>query len=203
MPDRLLAAVAATSATKDVPSILTDKAAQPVKGRSLRAVATRTAAAVKVVMVSKTTEGMRFLFRAFVKSNLYALPMKKALLICLILSGSPAVCEVVDPRHLYVIDGDTVDLDGERFRLVGFDTPETYRSQCELEKQLGDMATARLRQLIDSLAVVELVRLPGKDRYERSLGRLYVDQRDVGAVLIGEGLARPYEGGMRMGWCDG
>ena len=39
------------------------------------------------------------------------------------------------------------------------------------------------------------------DRYGRTLAHLTVNGRDVGGVLIGEGLARQYNGGRRQGWC--
>ena len=38
------------------------------------------------------------------------------------------------------------------------------------------------------------------DVYGRKLRNLAVDGRDVGDVLVSEGLARPYGGG-RRGWC--
>ena len=101
----------------------------------------------------------------------------------------------------YVIDGDTIHLGGERFRLVGLDTPETYDPQCAYEKALGDEATRRLRELIGSGELVELIVLPGRDRYDRGLARLYIGRADVAGILIGEGLAREYNGGRRQGWC--
>ncbi|PAP96113.1 thermonuclease family protein [Mesorhizobium wenxiniae] len=40
-----------------------------------------------------------------------------------------------------------------------------------------------------------------KDRYGRTLATIEVDGRDVGDILIGEGLARPWTG-KRRPWCD-
>lgn len=104
-----------------------------------------------------------------------------------------------------VIDGDTVDLDclGEgrfRARLTGFDTPETYNPGCSAEALVGQAATRRLRALVADARTVE-ARLGRWDRYERRLVQLSVDGRDVGARLIAEGLALPYEGGRRPDWC--
>ena len=112
-----------------------------------------------------------------------------------------AFSEAIQGSQIYVIDGDTIDIGGERVRLVGYDTPETYRARCDYERQLGNMATARLRDLIDGVKQVDLMLLPGRDKYGRLLGRLYVNRADVGGTLIGEGLARRYEGGRRKGWC--
>lgn len=122
----------------------------------------------------------------------------------------------VTPRD--VIDGDTVRLTGgQTFRLVGFDTPETGRqARCSYERELGDAATARLRSLIRMAASAELTAVqcscrPGTHgtpecNYGRSCGSLRVDGRDVGSILISEGLARPYVCGAtgcprRRPWC--
>jgi micrococcal nuclease len=40
-----------------------------------------------------------------------------------------------------------------------------------------------------------------RDRAGRTLGTVSVDGRDVGEVLVGEELARPWEG-RRKPWCD-
>lgn len=39
------------------------------------------------------------------------------------------------------------------------------------------------------------------DKYRRSLATLTVNGEDVAAMMIGEGLARPYHGERREGWC--
>ena len=56
--------------------------------------------------------------------------------------------QTVIPSRLTVIDGDTVRLAGETIRLVGFDTPETYRAQCDGERERGNAATEQLRELL-------------------------------------------------------
>lgn len=104
-----------------------------------------------------------------------------------------------------VIDGDTVDMTcpggpGFRARLTGFDTPETYEPGCAAEARLGRQATLRLRELVGGARTVG-ARLGGVDRYGRRLVSLELDGRDVGGVLISEGLAVPYSGGRRINWC--
>jgi len=51
-----------------------------------------------------------------------------------------------------VIDGDTIRIHHQQpdVRLVGFNAPETRRAQCDFERDLGDKATARLRDLVRS-----------------------------------------------------
>ena len=49
------------------------------------------------------------------------------------------------------MDGDTIRSPaGVTYRLLGFDTPETYRSRCAEELSLGIKAKRRLDQLIAS-----------------------------------------------------
>lgn len=114
-------------------------------------------------------------------------------------TGAPP-CTVVR-----VVDGDTVDLNclgtGQfRARLMGFDTPETHRPGCAEEALLGQAATRALRALVADARSIE-ADLGRWDRYNRRLVRLSIDGRDVGARLIAEGLALPYEGGRRVDWC--
>lgn len=109
--------------------------------------------------------------------------------------------QIVAAADIYVIDGDTIDVNGERYRLVGFDTPETYRAACDAERQLGDQATGRLRNLVQSADEITLAAEDHRDKYGRGLGILSVDGRDVGAILISEGLARLFTSGSRQPWC--
>jgi endonuclease YncB( thermonuclease family) len=114
-----------------------------------------------------------------------------------------------------VLDGDTIRIVGETFRLVGFDAPETYRAQCASERELGNRATFRLRQLVAD-GGLDLERVPCSCRggtegtprcnYGRSCGVLRARGQDVGALLIAEGLARAYLCGRtscptRESWC--
>src|SRR5262245_23545342 len=116
-----------------------------------------------------------------------------------------------------VIDGDTVRANGQTYRLVGFDTPESGSlARCERERKLADAATNRLRQLISngqpSLDRVACNCRPGTEgteqcNYGRLCARLLSDGRDVGGILISEGLARPYVCGQtgcprRQSWCS-
>ena len=104
-------------------------------------------------------------------------------------------------RVTCVVDGDTIWLEGEKFRLQGFDTPETTTNFCggERERRLGDKATARLIQLLDGGEFT--FRRNGEDRYGRTLADFYVDGLEVGDTLISEGLARRWPDGPEF-WCQ-
>lgn len=104
-----------------------------------------------------------------------------------------------------LIDGDTVDIDGVRIRLLDIDTPETFHSRCEAELALGLKAKQRLRELVASGPVT--YEPHGHDRYGRTLARVYAGPVNVGAVLLDEGFALPYQPGREAklarlrAWC--
>ncbi|WGD29860.1 thermonuclease family protein [Ancylobacter sp. WKF20] len=118
---------------------------------------------------------------------------------------------------IYVLDGDTIVVDREHIRLVGFNAPETRNAQCEAERELGYHAKARLHELLTAAcgplarapaACLRLERLPAPDRYGRSLARLIVQGRDVATILVSEGVAEPYDCPAghcprRRNWCGG
>ena len=103
---------------------------------------------------------------------------------------------------IVVIDGDTVDVDGVRYRLRGFDTPETYWARCAREREMGEHATARLRELVQQNAW-NMQWTGRRDRYLRRLGTLYINDEDVADRAIREGWGVPYSGrGRRKNWCS-
>jgi micrococcal nuclease len=124
-------------------------------------------------------------------------------------------------RSIKVIDGDTVRVPGEpqRVRLVGFNTPEVFSPKCTRERQLGEQASQRLRQLLNNALSIEFKRVacsckPGTEgtracNYGRICGTLSVNSVDVGKTLIAEGLAARYQCGryscppQPRNWCSG
>ena len=100
-----------------------------------------------------------------------------------------------------VVDGDTIKAPyGVTYRLLGYDTPETRFARCDAERELGLAAKHRLEELL-AQGEVRVLESGKEDRYGRSLAAVTVNGRDVGDILIDEGLARPYKGGKRASWC--
>ena len=103
-----------------------------------------------------------------------------------------------------VVDGDTVDVQcsrsGGRVRLLGYDTPETYRARCPEEKSLGLAAKNFLdRRLAAAESIVPEAR--GPDKYNRLLARFIVDGQPLEQIMVAQGLAVYYDGGRRIDWC--
>lgn len=103
-------------------------------------------------------------------------------------------------RYTCVVDGDTVWLDGVNLRLQSYDTPEPYDDICggAAEVALAKRGSSRLLQLLNANAFV--VQSSGKDRYDRTLATILIGGRDVGDILIEEGLARRWPDGEEF-WC--
>ncbi len=99
-----------------------------------------------------------------------------------------------------VVDGDTIWLGGEKIRVADIDAPETHPARCAEEQALGDRATRRLQQLLNTGAVSLVAIDRDRDKYGRKLRIVLVDGRSVGDRLVDEGLARWYAGGRRP-WC--
>jgi endonuclease YncB( thermonuclease family) len=122
----------------------------------------------------------------------------------------------IEPNQIQVIDGDTIRANGQVYRLVGFDAPESgLNGKCESERTLAARATSRLRQIV-AAGGLGLERVPcacqaGTEgtqgcNYGRLCALLTSSGRDVGALIISEGLARRYVCSgtrcpPRQGWC--
>jgi endonuclease YncB( thermonuclease family) len=99
-----------------------------------------------------------------------------------------------------VIDGDTFRWQGERIRLLEIDAPETHPSRCAAEAELGQRATLRLQQLLNAGGWTLERGDRDRDQYGRLLRRVAIGKTDAGAILVAEGLARPWDGA-RHPWC--
>ena len=102
-----------------------------------------------------------------------------------------------------VVDGDTFWMAGEKIRIADIDTPETHPPRCAAERRAGEAATRRMQALLNAGPFTLVPIRRDVDRYGRKLRRVERDGTSLGAVLVGEGLARPYGGGRRAGWCGG
>ena len=131
----------------------------------------------------------------------------------------PVMATPIEPGDISVIDGDTISVQHKQpnVRLVGFNTPETRNAVCEAERELGAKTTRRLRDLVRAgnldFEFVACACPAGTEgtpscNFGRRCGTLKAHGRDVGAILIAEGLAVPFACGatrcpkMPRPWCQ-
>ncbi len=91
-----------------------------------------------------------------------------------------------------IIDGDTLDVKGNRIRLNGIDAPESSQT-CKMSGETyrcGLQAKAFLRKLI-GLGEVNCNPL-NKDRYGRTVATCLIDERDIGMTMVANGWALAY-----------
>jgi endonuclease YncB( thermonuclease family) len=97
-----------------------------------------------------------------------------------------------------VVDGDTLEMRGEKLRLQGIDAPELAQT-CEAKGQpvpCGRLAAEHLDDLIGARTLSCAVE--GRDRYGRGLARCEAGGRDVAEAMTRDGWAladRRYSGG--------
>ena len=135
---------------------------------------------------------------------------RKGILIAIVCAFITPSANAVPAVVKYVVDGDTfsagVKLQDDtmvsvRVRLRNVDTPELH-GECVDEIVAANVAKNRLAELLPVDSVVELENIKD-DKY---LGRIDANVRDsrgrdIGRILIREGLGRSYSGGKRKTWC--
>jgi endonuclease YncB( thermonuclease family) len=133
-------------------------------------------------------------------------------LLALLLAAAGAEAAEYEWEVLRVIDGDTLhirleglppELADVAVRILGVDTPETGgRARCESERRTGERAAAFVEQALRDAETVTF-EPTGWDKFGGRIDAIVrLDGQDLGAALIKNRLARPYDGGKRRGWCD-
>jgi micrococcal nuclease len=117
----------------------------------------------------------------------------------------PGTYEVIVIR---IHDGDTMTVEipalpsiiGQHIniRLDGIDTPEITDKRIEI-KSKALAARQFVKERVDSAKKVEITHLK-RDKYFRIDARILLDGKDLGQMLLQEGLAKPYDGGTKSPW---
>lgn len=112
------------------------------------------------------------------------------------------ICDI-GKRVTCIVDGDTFWKGGIKYRLFGVDTPEAGgRAKCKHELRLAAKATYRLQSILKSgqMFIIE----HGRDRYGRVLAEVVMNGANVSALLINEGVGKPYNGARPdpKYWCN-
>lgn len=86
-----------------------------------------------------------------------------------------------------VLDGDTLEVGGKRWRIEGYDAPEVFSSSKTTERLAGVKAALRLQDLMRDAKKVELQVSATPDGWGRGRARLWIDGRDVADIMASEG----------------
>jgi endonuclease YncB( thermonuclease family) len=122
--------------------------------------------------------------------------------VLLLLTFAVAVhAEPITLGEITVVDGDTIDARGARFRMVGYDTPEVSTPRRKVgaaERALALRAKERFIELL-RVGVLDLTEVrcsctdtkieEGKCNAGRKCGIFTVNGENIGKTLIAEGLA--------------
>ena len=92
-----------------------------------------------------------------------------------------------------VIDGDTLDIAGERIRLHGIDAPEKDQT-CSIDGQKWACGIAAWGYLVQLLAGQIVTCDPRDiDQYGRTVAVCFADHQDINATMVAEGWALAYQ----------
>ena len=104
-----------------------------------------------------------------------------------------------------VTDGDTITVTQNGFkstiRLVGIDAPEKSRKKHDPGQPFSQTSTKYLAGMVLN-NYVDIVPY-GNDRYDRTLGVVYVDGKNVNLEMVKTGLAEVYRGKPAQGFDNG
>jgi endonuclease YncB( thermonuclease family) len=111
--------------------------------------------------------------------------------LCCAIAGSVSANSI--SGRASVIDGDTIEIRGERIRLVSVDAPESRQTCLDAGGRAwrcGQQAALALSDMIGRSSIVCLSE--GRDQYDRILGQCSVSNVGLSAWLIENGWAVPY-----------
>jgi endonuclease YncB( thermonuclease family) len=110
------------------------------------------------------------------KSDYAALMRVLLILIFLTGCGEGRLSDPVDVTSIRWSDGDSGEIDGDRFRLANVDAPEIGKPACEAERDLGRQTKRYVRQITEN-ADVKIHHEFEPDRYDRGVLKSWPQDR--------------------------
>jgi micrococcal nuclease len=132
------------------------------------------------------------------------------LLIAVNVAVADDFLELREYRNRLCYDGDTCyvaaktlpdSLRNMSIRILGIDTPE-IRADCTEEKDLALQGRAFANDMFRNADNIEFRNLKWDKYGGRILADVYIDGMSYKHEIIEAGLAREYDGGKKLGWCD-
>lgn len=118
--------------------------------------------------------------------------MLRAALIASLFFCQPALAETLTGRAS-VIDGDTLEISGQRIRLHAIDAPESGQACFDAKGKPWRCGTMAARTMDDLAGGKTLACTPRDvDRYGRVVAVCFAGKTDVGRALVRAGLAMAY-----------
>lgn len=116
-------------------------------------------------------------------------PVRSALILLLLATPAPALTLTGAAR---VVDGDTLDVAGDRVRLFGIDAPEMDQTCMRTTQDWACGVWAR--NTLNARIAGQTVTCDGaeRDRYGRLIAVCHAGRTDLGRALVHDGAARAY-----------
>ena len=140
----------------------------------------------------------------------YNLSILAGFLALLPITANAAEIQLREFRDRVCYDGDTCYIDVPflpdslrkmSIRILGIDTPE-IRGKCDKEKELALEAREFANKAFREANEIDYQDLAWDKYGGRLLTNVYLDGKLYSKMIIDAGLARPYDGGTKEGWCD-
>jgi len=125
-------------------------------------------------------------------------------------TANAAEIQLREFRDRVCYDGDTCYIDVPflpdslrkmSIRILGIDTPE-IKGKCDKEKELALEAREFANKAFREANEIDYQDLAWDKYGGRLLTNVYLDGKLYSKMIIDAGLARPYDGGTKEGWCD-